>query len=220
MINDIPPSKRELGQYFTKRDVWLKDNVKKFILDSKCKIAYDPFAGSGDLLKVATELGFKETIGLDIDKTLGWEYNNSLIEIPKIADAIIITNPPYLSNYSAKRKKISGVEQYFCKTEYDNLYLLALENMLKAEKYVVALIPETFVNSPFPKSKLHSVNILEENPFDDTENPICIACFDGRVKPESEIMIYKNSHFHSSLGALEAKRLKPKKNQGIIFNCL
>ena len=141
-------NKRHLGQYFTKRDVWLKENIKEFILNSKCSVAYDPFAGSGDLLKVATELGFKEDVGLDIDKNLGWKENNSLIRIPHIKDAIIITNPPYLTDYSAKRKKIwKDVESVFKLTKYDNLYLLALENMLKAQDFVVAIIPETFINT-------------------------------------------------------------------------
>jgi len=214
-------NKRELGQYFTKRDIWLKDNVKKFILDSKCKIAYDPFAGSGDLLKVASELGFKETIGLDIDKDLGWKHNDSLIDIPKVENAIIITNPPYLADYSAKRKKMwDNVGKYFARTSYDNLYLLALENMLKAQKYVIAIIPETFVNTSFSKERLYSINVLEENPFNDTENPVCIVCFDDRVKSVYDVKIYKNNHFSTSLGELEAKRLRPMNNYKIKFNCL
>ena len=73
--------KKHLGQYFTKRDIWLKENIREFILNSKCSIAYDPFAGSGDLLNVASELGFKETVGLDIDDSLGWKHNNSLIKM-------------------------------------------------------------------------------------------------------------------------------------------
>ena len=92
-----------LGQFFTRNDIWLRPHIEKFILDSCCKVAYDPFAGNGDLLKVAEKLklGIK---GLDIDSTLGWDYNDSLISIPRVENGIIITNPPYISNYSAARK--------------------------------------------------------------------------------------------------------------------
>ena len=94
-----------LGQFFTRNDIWLRPHIENFILDSCCKIAYDPFAGNGDLLKVSQKLKLK-TKGLDIDTTMGWEYNDSLISIPHIEEGIIITNPPYISNYSASRKKV------------------------------------------------------------------------------------------------------------------
>ena len=213
--------KKQLGQYFTKRDVWLKNNIKEFILKSKCTVAYDPFAGSGDLLSVASELGFKKTAGLDIDRALGWEYNNSLTKIPHIKDAIIITNPPYLTDYSAKRKHIwKEVESMFRLTKYDNLYLLALENMLKAQDFVVAIVPETFINTKFPKDRVYSINVLEENPFDDTENPVSIVCFDNKSKSPYDVKVYKNAHFHSTLGDLLDKQLTPNNKYKIKFNCL
>ena len=196
-------SKRGLGQFFTKKDLWLKDSIKEFIQNSNCSVAYDPFAGTGDILEVMRQLGF-ETTGLDIDRRLGWEYNDSLVSIPHVENAIIVTNPPYLSNYSAKRRHLlSQVSQYFSQTRYDDLYLLALENMLKAQDYVVAIIPETFVNSGFPKNRLGTINILEDNPFHDTEEPICIACFDGRFKSLDEVSVRKNDHFVTSLGAVD-----------------
>jgi len=105
--------KRSLGQFFTKNDFWIKSHVLNFIKSTGAKIAYDPFAGGGDLLSVARKIGFKEIKGLDIDKSLNWERNDSLLSIPKIANAIIITNPPYLTNYSAKRKGIyENTKQY------------------------------------------------------------------------------------------------------------
>jgi hypothetical protein len=213
--------KRGLGQYFTRERTWLKDNVREFILSSGCSIAYDPFAGSGDLLDAAEELGFTEGIAMDIDGELGWKSNDSLLEIPHIEDAIIITNPPYLSNYSARRRNIlDRVEKYFGLTAYDDLYLLALTRMLQAQDYVVAIIPETFMNSPFPKDRLYSVNILEENPFRETETPVCVACFDGNPKSPQDVKVYKNGHFRTTLGELEEKRLKPGHDVKIRFNSL
>ena len=160
---------------------------------------------------------------MDIDRDFGWNYNDSLINIPHVDNAIIITNPPYLSNYSAKRRKIhDNVQKYFDKTEYDDIYLLALEKMTKAQDYVVAIVPETFINSPFPKERVYSITIIEETLFEDTDTPISIVCFDGKRKSLYDIMVYKNGNFASSLGELEEKRLKPKnskpRNSNIRFN--
>jgi len=98
--------KQTLGQFFTKNNFWLKNHILKFIKSTNAEIAFDPFAGSGDLLKAAKQIGFKKTKGFDIDKSLNWKINDSLLSIPKIKNSIIITNPPYLTNYSAKRKNI------------------------------------------------------------------------------------------------------------------
>ena len=51
-----------------------------------CDVAYDPFAGEGDLLTTMVErCGFREVVGLDIDKKLKWRQNDSLLEIPMLA---------------------------------------------------------------------------------------------------------------------------------------
>lgn len=219
MIHDS--KKRGLGQFFTTEKIWLKDNVKAFITSTGCTAAYDPFAGSGDLLNVANELGFSELVGLDIDEDLGWKVNDSLFNIPQIKNAVIITNPPYLSNYSAKRRKIlDKVEKYFAQTKYDDLYLLSLARMLQAQSFVVAIIPETFINSSFPKDRLFSINILEENPFTETETPVCVACFDGNSKSPYDVKIYKNGHFITTLGELDEKKLHPKYDLKLKFNSI
>jgi len=95
--------KRSLGQFFTKNNFWLKDHILEFIKITDAKIAFDPFAGDGDLLNVVQKIGFKKIKGLDIDKNLNWKINDSLINIPKIKNSITITNSPYLTNYSAKK---------------------------------------------------------------------------------------------------------------------
>jgi hypothetical protein len=211
-------TKRQLGQYFTRQQTWLRPQVISFIKSVKAKVAYDPFAGNGDLLMVANSLGIERTVGLDIDPKLGWELNDSLINIPKIKESIIITNPPYLANYSAKRKKIfEGVEKYFASTNYDDLYQIAFEKCLK-EAAGVIIIPETFINSPFPKDRLNSITILEDNPFEDTETPVCVVCFDGKSKLLSEVQIYKNDELIGSLEYFEKLRLKPQNSISFRFN--
>lgn len=213
--------KIKLGQFFTKESIWLKPHIKKFIQECSCKIAYDPFAGGGDLLRVATEqLGFNNTIGLDIDDTLEWTQNDSLLNIPHVDNAIIITNPPYIAKQSASRKKID-LSKYFLLSKYDDVYLIALDNMLKAQKHVVAIIPESFINSSYmQKNKIYSITVLEDNPFEDTENPVCVVCFDGIEKSFSNVKIYKNESLIGSLEDIRKIRIEPKNNVDITFNTL
>lgn len=209
-----------LGQYFTKKDKWLKAHIKEFIISSGCSEIYDPFAGDGDLLKLSDSLGITKVFGLDIDPKKSFQANDSLIKIPTRKNAIIVTNPPYLSNYSAKRKGIyDNTAKYFIGSEYSDLYLIALEKMLQAQEHIVAIVPETFINSNFKhKYRLNSITIIEENCFDDTETPVCVLCFDGRAKKYSEIKVYRNDEYLNNLGYYEKLRLKPGKYIAISFN--
>ncbi|MDO8451308.1 MAG: hypothetical protein Q7S76_00380 [bacterium] len=196
----------------------MRPHIVDFIKSVGAKVAYDPFAGNGDLLRVANELGIEKIVGLDIDPALGWKFNDSLVNIPRINDSIIITNPPYLANYSAKRKKIfEQVSKYFESTNYDDLYQIALEKCINEGSGVI-IIPETFINSSFPKSRLNSITILEDNPFEDTENPVCVVCFDGKTKRLSDIQLYKNDTLIGSLEYFEGLRLKPSNSVKFRFN--
>lgn len=214
--------KRSLGQYFTERTCWLQPQIIDFIRNSKCSVAYDPFAGSGSLFPPVTNTvpEITKTVGLDIDSAQGWMVNDSLIKIPSEENAIIITNPPYISNYSASRKRLGDeLKKYFTMTKYDDVYLLALDRMLEAQRNVVAIIPETFINSPYDqKNLLFSISILEDNPFHDTDTPVVVACFDSKPKSFSKIRIYKGSEFVCTLQDVEDSRLVPDHSVALRFN--
>ncbi len=210
--------KRSLGQFFTRNDFWLKDHILEFIKSTGAKIAFDPFAGDGDLLRAATKIGINKIKGLDIDASLNWEHNDSLLNIPKIKNSITITNPPYLTNYSAKRKGIyDNVKQYFAICNYDDIYQLAIERCLTND-YGVMIVPETFINSAFPKHRLVSITIIEDCLFNDTENPICVICFDNKNKTYDQINVYKNDELLGNLGYFENMRRVPHKNLYMRFN--
>lgn len=211
--------KIKLGQYFTKKNLWLKPQIIEFIKNSKCTIAYDPYAGNGDLLRVSLEYGIIKTKGLDIDKSLNWEINDSLKEIPHIEDAIIITNPPYLTKYSASRKNIDIDQSYF--KDHTDLYQLAIDRMLEAQNYVVAIVPETYINSKYFEknlSRVYSVTILTENPFDDTENPVCVVCFDNIEKIPPEVKVYADGEYLNDYSYFKALKMTPKNDYSIRFN--
>ena len=214
--------KKSLGQFFTKGACWLQPQVAEFIAESRCSVAYDPFAGSGCLFGPVTNrvVSIVKTIGLDIDPKCGWKVNDSLREIPSVENAIIVTNPPYISNYSASRKRLGGdLKKYFESTKYDDVYLLALDRMLDAQKNVVAIIPETFINSSYMrKDLLESITIVEENPFEDTDTPVVVVCFDSRSKSYDKIRIYKGDKFVCSLQDVEACRMRPHNSVQMKFN--
>lgn len=211
--------KKKLGQYFTKKALWLKPQILEFIQKSNCTIAYDPFAGNGDLLKISQDYGINETIGLDIDNKLNWKVNDSLKKIPHVDNAIIITNPPYLTKYSASRKHIKISSSYF--KNHTDLYQLAIDKMLKAQDFVVAIIPETYINSKFFNKhlrRIYSITILTQNPFSDTENPVCVVCFDNVEKIPPEIKVYADDEYLNDYSYFKELKLTPKKNYSIRFN--
>lgn len=211
--------KRSLGQFFTRNNFWLKGHIIEFIESTKATIAFDPFAGDGDLLNVAQKIGFKKIKGFDKDKSLNWEKNDSLLNIPKVDNSIIITNPPYLTNYSAKRKGIYGnVKKYFDSCNYDDIYQLAIEKCL-VNDFGIMIVPETFINSKFPKHRLVSITIIEDQLFNDTENPVCVICFDKKNKSYDQIDVYKNDKLIGKLGYFEKMRKIPHKNTYMKFNC-
>jgi hypothetical protein len=196
--------KSNLGQFNTKNDVWLKPQVKDFIRHSGCVFGIDPFAGQGDLVKAAAELGLKQVMGYDIDpeinKKYGWWWNNSLEEIPSASlGTILITNPPYLAKNSANRNEYESYKYFVEHPEYDDLYQLALFRALAKYKYSVFIIPETYFLTEFFKDYLDNITILEENPFEDTDCPVCVACFNvsngfDRLSGNT-YKIYKNDEF-------------------------
>lgn len=214
--------KKALGQFFTEGACWLCPQVVQFIRASKCTVAYDPFAGKGFLFGPVTNAvpSITRCVGLYIDEKLGWPKNDSLVSIPHEDDAIIVTNPPYISNYSAKRKRIGdGLKKYFDMTKYDDVYLLALDRMLQAQRHVVAIVPETFINSPYAqKNLLSSITILETNPFLDTDTPVVVLCFDSLPKSYAKIRIYKDANFVCTLEEVESCRLTHDNSVKLKFN--
>ena len=206
--------KVNLGQYFTIKNTWLKPQIKDFLKNINIEGVLDPFAGQGDLLNIAKELGFKKTIGYDIDKNLRWEINDSLKYIPS-TNYIVITNPPYLAKNSAKVKK-SPSYKYFENNSFTDLYQIALKRCLESHNYVVAIVPESFLLSNLFTTRLYSVTVLEDNPFIDTDCPVCVACF-NKDKIE-ETLVYKDDLFVDTLQNLKNKILIPNSNIKMRFN--
>jgi len=203
-------SKRELGQYFTKDEIWLRPHIKKHIVSLQKKYSHcvDPFAGDGHLLDVAASFDYK-TIGYDIDEDIckknGWgDPNDSLKTVKRHDNAFVLTNPPYLAKNSAKRMK-SEMVSYFEPGAIpgidigmlgilDDMFKFAIEKVLQTYSESIWIVPESGIQDlddlKHWMKNLHSVTILEENPFDDTEHPVCVMIF-SRSNPKQEI--WKNN---------------------------
>jgi hypothetical protein len=206
---DEEDKKLILGQFFTKKDLWFQPQVEQFIKDANPNIIIDPFAGQGDLLKVIKNI---KTVGFDIDESLNWFINDSLISIPKFNNSLILTNPPYLAKNSAQRKKFS-----INFNDFQDLYQIALAQCLKSSYYVVAIIPETFIRYNLFIEYLDNATILEGELFEDTEYPVCIVCL--RRGSNLNGHIYKNDKYIGKLKDLLEIRNRYKSNGAkIIFN--
>ena len=171
--------KQNLGQFNTKNKVWLRPHIRDFIRDSGCSYAMDPYAGAGDLLAAVNSMGWSDTYGYDIDPDLGWPVNDGLEHIPYHEDTIVITNPPYLAKNSAARNDLESYRYFDDDNDmYEDLYQIALKKVLALYKKAVFIIPETYFQTEFFKHHLNSFTVIEENPFEDTDCPVCVATFD------------------------------------------
>ena len=205
------------GAFNTKGSSWHNSVVQKFIQMTQLSTAVDPFAGQGDLLKLCKSEHGMATSGLDIQEDLGWPVNDSLKSIPKNHDSICITNPPYLANYSAKRKSMwEMVGNYFQETGRSDLYEIALDRCLESFDYIVAIIPETFLHSSYPKHRCAYICILEENPFEDTTFPVCVTCWVPEKNQDSLIFLNDNEVMrYSEMVQMKGNVSRSKK---VVFN--
>lgn len=217
-FKEVDGAKVSLGQFQTRGLSWLAPQVLDFIKTRNPLVLYDPFAGHGSLLHSAKEKVQVDICGLDIDPAMGWATNDSLRNIPPISGAVIVTNPPYLAKHSAKRKGVHDVVADHFEHRAD-LYQVALDRCQQACPYVVAIVPETIINSSYPKSHFISITILEDNPFDDTDCPVCVVCLDKNLSIyDSGPMIYVGEKRVGKLSDLERKRLHPRNSLRIEFN--
>lgn len=217
-FKEIDVVKTSLGQFQTRGEAWLTPVVLEFIRSRQPAILFDPFAGHGDLLRAARTAVGGKIKGLDIDPRTGWAHNDSLDHIPKLDDALIVTNPPYLAEHSARRKGVHANVARHYKQRRD-LYQLALDRCQAACPYTVAIVPETIINSAYPKTHFTSITVLEQNPFDDTDCPVCVVCIDRQIAPpQNGPMLYVGERPILSLAALERARLCSRKDKRIIFN--
>lgn len=221
---DIDISKVSLGSFYTTKSVWLTDQVRQFLekaLAESNGYLLDPFAGDGHLLEAVKS---DSVLGRHVSQATGFDiqgdtfpFNDSLVAIPNPQRAVIVTNPPYLANHSAKRKGVDQlVARYFDGSSQKNLYRIALEKALESADYVVAIIPETFLLSTFPKHRLELAVVIQDSLFGDTDAPALVACFTKERCADARI--FTGNQSIGNLNEILALRESTAPKHTIVFN--
>ena len=216
----IDGAKTAAGSFFTRRASWLTAPVRAFLEEhtSVNRHILDPFAGDGDILNCLRARYDIEPHGYDLNGSV-WPVNDSLRNIPNPHRALICTNPPYLAKHSARRKGLWGDVCHYYERHYD-LYELAIERSLENASAGVFIVPETFLHSSLPKQNLRLASVILDNPFTDTENPVCVACFDGHGAASASGVgsIYVGDNYSCHISEIDRARYRIDRNGGISFN--
>ena len=221
---EVDIDKVSLGSFYTTKSGWLTDQVRQFLekaLSESNGYLLDPFAGDGHLLEAiksdsVLRAQVKQATGFDIQGDT-FPFNDSLVAIPNQKRAVIVTNPPYLANHSAKRKGVDQlVAKYFAGSTQKNLYRIALEKALDSADYVVAIIPETFLLSTFPKHRLELAVVIQDSLFGDTDAPALVACFTKERCADAHI--FTGNQSIGNLSEILALRESTAPKHTIVFN--
>ena len=221
---EVDIDKVSLGSFYTTKSGWLTDEVRQFLENALAEskgCILDPFAGDGHLLEAIKS---DSTLGRIVSQATGFDiqgdtfpFNDSLVAIPNPERAVIVTNPPYLANHSAKRKGVDQlVAKYFAGSTQKNLYRIALEKALESADYVVAIIPETFLLSTFPKHRLELAVVIQDSLFGDTDAPALVACFTKESCADAHI--FTGNQSIGNLSEILALRESTAPKHKIVFN--
>lgn len=199
---NIQHSKRELGQYLTKRNPFSYQAFNEWLSIIPCEtsVFLEPFAGKGYIPDMINSIGTNaKWVCYDIDECSAQQsrangyttyHQDTLTNFPK-GYSVVITNPPYLAKNSATNRKIKYPD-----THYDDVYKMALDNMLSNVDFVAAIVPESFLTQNLFHERLYSVVSIPERLFDDTECPVCLAMFSPlSIAAGGDFPVYSGNNF-------------------------
>ncbi|MGL5721009.1 MAG: Eco57I restriction-modification methylase domain-containing protein [Brevinema sp.] len=207
-------TKRLHGQYFTRRNIFDHPAFIQWANEAELHSSQilEPFAGANHLIEMLKQLDLcKNFSAFDISpQSSDVIQKNTLLDFPQ-GYHVVITNPPYLAQNSAMRRKIPYIGR-----PYDDLYKFSLAQCLQHVPFVGAIIPASFLNANLFCNRLHTYIALPyEDMFLDTEHPVCLALFSPMP---AQTLIYEKNNFLGVLSDLEKFLPKPAKKEKIIFN--
>ena len=170
--------KRQRGRYYTLANPFELKAFRSWweSIDVAKNSVIEPFAGECHIPRMLCEAGYDiKWRCYDLHSYKHEDYKvskrNTLQNFPQGYN-VCITNPPYLRKAAASRLKLS-----FQATEYEDMYMLALERILCHCKYAAVIVPESFINSRLFVNRLECVVSLNWKMFGDTDFPVCLALF-------------------------------------------
>lgn len=173
---DEQTRKRELGAFYTQGNPFALTSFQSWLAGAEpTGCVLEPFAGSASIPRLLHQAGYKKNWKMyDISPNHEEvEQRDSLKSFPT-GFKCVISNPPYLSYHFAKRKGLSVSRADF--RSYSSLYLVAIEECLKASPFVGLIVPESFITSGHHRDRLARVISLSGLAmFTDTTMPTCLA---------------------------------------------
>ena len=184
--------KKKLGQFYTTNYKYILQNL--FIPEDVLII--EPFAGKGDLLYF---VGNKVVECLDIDpQKENIEQRDTLLNPPVYKNKFVLTNPPYLARNKSKEKVI------FDKYDQNDLYKCFMSGLITNVCIGgILIIPLNFwcsvrkidieLRASFlERYDILTINIFEEQVFEDTSYTICSFQFEkkGKTKKRTDCFVY------------------------------
>jgi hypothetical protein len=186
-------TKQKFGQFYTTnydyilQNLYIPENIKKII---------EPFAGNGDLLNFIKDKEYYEIECYDIEPKKDYIIQkNTILDPPNFNNSFILTNPPYLARNKSNDKEL------FDKYKTNDLYKCFIEILILNECLGgILIVPLNFICSIrkndidlrkkfISKYNIITLNIFEEQVFEDTTYTICSFQFEKKEQ-EKEIKVY------------------------------
>lgn len=192
--------KRAKGQFYTVGNPFALDAFQEWAHRAGLPHArvLEPFAGANNIINFLQRIKLCDKfISYDIHPANKQVKKRDTIKYFPEGFNVCVTNPPWLARNSATRRGL-----VFPRTPYDNLYKHCLALCLHYCEYVAALLPAAYLQSGLFKERLDTYILLHDKlMFDDTENPVCLALFNG--ESNQHVNIY---HDTKRIGTLDQLR--------------
>lgn len=195
-------TKKELGQFYTTNHKYILQNLH---IPSHTTHIIEPFCGQGDLIKfVKHNLSEKQRQVLecyDLEPLDSYVIKRDTLESPPdYNNKFVVTNPPYLARNKHSNKK------FFDKYQQNDLYKCFLETLIASSPVGgILIVPLNFWCSIrthdinlrrrfIQKYDILTINIFEEQVFDDTTQTVCSFQFalqnTENYTPETQCYVY------------------------------
>ena len=186
-------TKQKLGQFYTTNYDYILQNL--YIPENIIKII-EPFAGNGDLLNFIKDKDNYNIECYDIEPKKDYIIQkNTILDPPNFNNSFILTNPPYLARNKSNDKEL------FDKYKTNDLYKCFIEILIINECLGgILIVPLNFICSIrkndidlrkkfISKYNIITLNIFEEQVFEDTSYTICSFQFEKKEQ-EKEIKVH------------------------------